>query len=275
MKHVVYVNAGLAGPQIESAIADIVQGSKGNVIQLVLMDMAGAIVDIDGYTITGVIQNRHKPVEQYAITGVCAPGATGTGEFTWILDILDTGVFAEWFVFYTFSKVASPLYRSNPVKWEVTQYPGATTTPGNPTETVPADNAAWLSRAILTGLEFDDHIPDAPNLVGTAYGREAEAWVPVLQRDILTVAVASGRNLLATDASKILECTGTFTLTCPNGLDPGFQCLINNVGTGTITISAAGTLQSKDSAVQLANQHGLAGLYHRGGDVWNLSGDIS
>lgn len=82
-------------------------------------------------------------------------------------------------------------------------------------------------------------------------------------------------QLAAGDEAKVIECDGTFTVTCPNGLDAGFQVVIVNVGSGTITLSAATTLQSKDGASQLANQYGAATVYHRGSDVWLAFGDLS
>jgi hypothetical protein len=89
------------------------------------------------------------------------------------------------------------------------------------------------------------------------------------------VAVSSSRDLLTTDNGKILEATGTITITAPDGLDTGFQVAIVNVGSGTITIAADTTLQSKDSAVTIDTQYAAATLYHRGSNVWLLLGDIA
>jgi len=81
--------------------------------------------------------------------------------------------------------------------------------------------------------------------------------------------------LVAGDEAKIIECDGTFTITLPDGLNVGFQIVIVNVGSGTITIVADTTLQSKDAATQLANQYGFATAYHRGSNVWLVGGDLS
>jgi hypothetical protein len=89
------------------------------------------------------------------------------------------------------------------------------------------------------------------------------------------VAVSGSRDLATTDAGKILEATGTITITAPNGLATGFQCVIVNVGSGTIALAATTTLQSKDSANELANQYGAATIYHRGSNVWVAIGDLS
>lgn len=93
-------------------------------------------------------------------------------------------------------------------------------------------------------------------------------------KDAAILSKAAGYQLTTGDEAKIIECNGTFTITLPNGLDTGFQCTIVNVGTGTITLAAATTLQSKDSAVTLPNQYSAATVYHRGSNVWLAFGDL-
>lgn len=85
----------------------------------------------------------------------------------------------------------------------------------------------------------------------------------------------SGYQLAAGDEAKIIECDGTFSITLPNGLATGFQVVIVNIGTGVITLSAAGTLTSKNSAATLANRYGAATVYHAGSNVWRAIGDLS
>lgn len=101
------------------------------------------------------------------------------------------------------------------------------------------------------------------------------AQVNAVPEDASILSKSVGYTLAAGDEAKIIECDGTFTITLPNGLDAGFQVVIVNVGSGTITLSAATTLQSKDAATQLANQYGLATVYHRGSNVWLAAGDLS
>ena len=50
---------------------------------------------------------------------------------------------------------------------------------------------------------------------------------------------------------------------------------LGEVGTGTISLSATTTLQSKNAATDLANQYGAATVYHRGSNVWIAIGDLS
>jgi hypothetical protein len=93
--------------------------------------------------------------------------------------------------------------------------------------------------------------------------------------DATIVSLSTATTLDSTYKGKIVECDGTFTLTLPNGMDTGMRVDIVNIGTGTITLAASTTLQSKDSAVTLANQYGGASAYHRGSDVWLVVGDLS
>lgn len=101
------------------------------------------------------------------------------------------------------------------------------------------------------------------------------AQAEALPEDATINAQDEAYTLAASDAGKIIECDGTFTVTLPNGLDTGFQCVIVNVGTGTITLSAEATLQSADNAVTLTTQYNGAAVYHRGGNVWLAMGGLA
>lgn len=88
-----------------------------------------------------------------------------------------------------------------------------------------------------------------------------------------TVPVMSSRDLDSTDAGKILLCSGTITINCPSGLDAGFQCVLVNFS-GSITVTASGTLLSADSATTIPTQYTAATLLHGGGNAWLLMGAI-
>lgn len=121
-------------------------------------------------------------------------------------------------------------------------------------------------------------IADTSNLLDTAdIGNSVAAqahnhdYVP---EDAAILSKTEAYELAAGDEAKVIECDGTFTITCPDGLDAGFQVAIVNIGSGTITIAAETTLQSKDSAATIATQYAMAVVYHRGSNVWLLAGDI-
>lgn len=96
-----------------------------------------------------------------------------------------------------------------------------------------------------------------------------------IPRDATILSKSAIYTVLAADAGKIIECDGTFTVTLPDSLATGFQVVIVNVGSGTITVAASTTLQTKDSNADLANQYGAATAYHRGSNVWCAFGDLS
>lgn len=89
------------------------------------------------------------------------------------------------------------------------------------------------------------------------------------------VSLTGATTLDATYAGKIVECSGTFTVTLPDGMPIGWKVTLVNVNSGVITIAAATTLQSKDSANKLSNQFGGASIYHRGSNVWLAVGDLT
>ena len=101
------------------------------------------------------------------------------------------------------------------------------------------------------------------------------AQVDAVPEDATILSKSANYELAAGDEAKIIECDGTFTITCPDSLDTGFQVALVNVGSGTITVAAATTLQSKDSADTLDTQYAMATVYHRGSNVWLLAGDIA
>ena len=82
-------------------------------------------------------------------------------------------------------------------------------------------------------------------------------------------------TLLSTDLGKHISVSAAGTITLPNGLDTGFTCTIENTGTGTVTLSATTTLNTKESAVNLANQYGAVTVIHKGSNVWHAFGDLS
>jgi len=107
----------------------------------------------------------------------------------------------------------------------------------------------------------------------TTTGLLSYAKVAPLDAEINSQAMAY--TVVAGDAGKIIECTGTGNLTLPDSLDTGFQCTIVNTGVGTITLVAATTLHTKGGNVDLATQYGAASAYHQGSDVWIAFGDLT
>ena len=98
----------------------------------------------------------------------------------------------------------------------------------------------------------------------------------IIDRALATIsAKTAAYTLVNTDSNSIIECTGTFTITIPEDLNDGWECVIVNMGTGVITIASDGTLRSKDSAVTIADQYAAASLYHSGDDVHILFGDLT
>lgn len=110
----------------------------------------------------------------------------------------------------------------------------------------------------------------------THTGLSTTAHGGILPQDAGILSKSGAYQLAAGDEGKIIECDGTFTVTLPDGLDEGFQVAIVNIGTGVITLAAATTLTTKDSAVTLADQYGGATVYRSPTtNVWRAIGDLS
>jgi hypothetical protein len=88
-------------------------------------------------------------------------------------------------------------------------------------------------------------------------------------------AQTTNYTIVAGDNNKIIECTGTFTVTLPANMEVGMQVTIVNVGTGVISIAATASVFSKASNRKLASQWIGATAYHRGSSYWVLMGDLT
>jgi hypothetical protein len=93
--------------------------------------------------------------------------------------------------------------------------------------------------------------------------------------NISIVGLSGNTTLDATYAGKLIQCTGTFTITLPNSMATGMQLTIVNIGTGVVTIAATGTLQSKFGNTRIASQYAAASTYHQGSNIWRLFGDLT
>ena len=84
-------------------------------------------------------------------------------------------------------------------------------------------------------------------------------------------------TLVASDANKLIQANGTFTITVPASTIPaGTRVDIVNTGTGVITIAGDGlTLQSKASAVTIATQYSGATLFFTSTTTALLIGDLA
>lgn len=94
------------------------------------------------------------------------------------------------------------------------------------------------------------------------------------QKDLSLNTQSGNYSVQASDAGgKILMNNGsTATVTLPNGLDTGFQVVISRIGTGLVNISAAGTLNSQGTQLDLQFTGCVA--THTGGNNWLVEGRL-
>jgi hypothetical protein len=84
-------------------------------------------------------------------------------------------------------------------------------------------------------------------------------------------------TLQASDNGKVLtfNYASSITLTVPSGLGAGFNCLIVQLGAGTVTpTSTAATIYQRQSLTQTAGQYAVATLVAVSPDTFILSGDL-
>jgi hypothetical protein len=84
-------------------------------------------------------------------------------------------------------------------------------------------------------------------------------------------------TLAATDNGKVLTFnnSSSITLTVPTGLGAGFNCLIVQLGAGTVTPTISGTtIYQRQSLTQTAGQYAIATLVAIAPDTYVLGGDL-
>jgi hypothetical protein len=135
---------------------------------------------------------------------------------------------------------------------------------------------ATTDHGALTGLADDDHPQYYNQTRGDArYSLTGHTHLNYAPLNVLISSKTTAYTVQSSDNNKIIECSGTFTVTLPDSMTTGFQVTIVNVGTGVITIAATTTIYSKSTNRKLASQWIGATAYHRGSDVWVLMGDLT
>lgn len=145
---------------------------------------------------------------------------------------------------------------------------GLAVTDGN----IPVGNGAnWVAESGATALASLGAA--AASDLSTHESLTTSAHGGLIPQDALIISKTEGYQVASGDAGKIIECSGTFSVTFPNGLDTGFQVTVVNVGAGVITLAASTTLQS--DGTQLETQYTGASVYHRGSNVWLALGRLT
>lgn len=153
--------------------------------------------------------------------------------------------------------------------WYISQ--GSTSVP------LMSNGTALCGTSNLFARQDHVHPSDTSRVTATLFNTYTGTTAPAQFAGINTLIVAmTGATLInATYNGKTIEANGTFTITFPNSMATGMQVDVINVGSGTITLAASTTLQSKSSRTKLATQYVGASVYHRGSNVWLAVGDLT
>jgi len=129
----------------------------------------------------------------------------------------------------------------------------------------------WVVNEDDMTSDLDTKVPTQQSVKAYVDAVDHSALIP---KDSAILQKSGGYELAAGDEAKSIFCDGTFAINLPDSLDAGFQAVIVNKGSGTITLTADTTLNSKDAGVTLPNQHGAATVIHEGSNVWFAFGDL-
>ncbi len=85
--------------------------------------------------------------------------------------------------------------------------------------------------------------------------------------------ISTAYTLVQSDNNKVIDASGTWTLTMPDNLSVGFQFTVINSGVGTITLDASNLL-TINSYTDLSDQYAAANAVHKGSGTWYAWGDL-
>lgn len=102
------------------------------------------------------------------------------------------------------------------------------------------------SDAASTYQPLDSDLTAVAALTTTTYGRnkltlvDADAEKAALSGDMLNLQTGTTYTVQTSNAGKVIECdnASAITVTVPNNLPVGFNCIIAQVGAGQVTVSA-------------------------------------
>lgn len=89
-----------------------------------------------------------------------------------------------------------------------------------------------------------------------------------------TISKSSSFSPSDSESGSVYLCSGTITVTLPDGLSNGWNGVFINTGTGTISFSATTTLHAPENLTDLSIQYGQASAIHSGSNVWYLEGNL-
>lgn len=145
----------------------------------------------------------------------------------------------------------------------------------------PASHTVYWNAGYLEASGTGGGLPDGSTSAIESYVNTSTYYDGSLNARMLKlipiVSKTSLYTLAAADQNAAIECNGTFSVYLPTSLDIGFQAMIVNVGTGTITIypGSGATVYSRDSSNDLRKQYGGATVYKRSSTAWLATGDLT
>lgn len=97
----------------------------------------------------------------------------------------------------------------------------------------------------------------------------------LLPKAAVIQSYAGNRTLDASNGGSYVRITDAGTVTLPNSLDTGFQCVIvNATASSTVAVSATGTLVSQPGYEDEILNRGAITVIHVGSNVWEMHGAL-
>jgi hypothetical protein len=134
-----------------------------------------------------------------------------------------------------------------------------------------------LDGSELTEFSGDQVDASQDHVLGLDNGSDVRIPIDALLAPQVTADTSGGRVLAAGDHTTVITVSdiGSQTITLPNSLQSGFWCTIIKTGaSGTLTFSAAGTLNTANSLTKCNQQYGAVTCFHAGSNVWYAWGAL-
>lgn len=274
MTNYIYVNTGTGGVYRKGQLGPIGQGSEGVDIIIEVRDLNKAPVDLTGYTTITATMEKRDTGAVTAVDGTLALNTTGAdGLIKWTVSANDTGTDGTFIPVFDLTN-GTDTYISLPCELVVTDNPTVTASANNLLVGILQAVKDWLTAekaAIEAAVDGNLLQGDGDNSEDSGIAAaDVALTAAVLPKDAGLLAKTEAYELAAGDEGKVIRCSGTFTVTLPDGLDTGFQAMISNISTGTITLAADTTLQG--IGTQLTSQWSACYVLHVGSNVWEVYG---
>lgn len=271
----------------------IVTGSGGASTFDALTDTPGAKAGAGGYLVR---VNAGASLLEYVDGATLFASASHVHALNDLTDVNDAGKSTGSLIRYdgaNWTVYDDSNYASSSHNHTLDSLSNVTITANSSGEILKWDGAAWINNTLAeAGIAATSHnhtvdslsnVTITSNSSGEVLSWNGSAWInqTLAELGIMTALInikevsTTTYTLVAGDLNYLIRFTNASgcTVTLPNSLSTGFQCVLSNDSAGTVTLSATTTLNAEGT--KLVTQYTAASVTHIGSNVWRAYGKLT